>query len=1022
MHYNVKLGAALLVAMAASGCGGGSDTTTQGNTAPIANSGAVSTAEDTQVAVVLRATDAEGDPLSFTLRSQPTHGVLQGTPPNLIYIPATDYNGADTITFIASDGRAQSAVGTINITVTPINDAPVANAQTLNINSVQPVGITLTGSDPEGSQLSFSVVTQPTLGTLSGTPPNLTYTASQSGSDSFQYIVNDGVLDSAPATVSLAVALPPPTSTGRVSVLGPLGGATLAVYEIPNFDTPAFSTTTSQGAALTGIGLYSIPPSVVHAGSAYLIIVTGGQDFDVDNDGIIDPALSANRGSIHAVLSADQISSGAANINLLTEAAYHRVSYLLAAGYSNADVFDELSRRARYMLNANLTGDARIDRFDLSAWDARINQSAVQPNIGPYAALAATIRAGNFRLADALQLSDPIVATIAVPGARTVEVIGNFAYALGTTGPGLQTFDVSDIRHPVALGSLAVGGVLNSAREGNNLFLLIGTPENGTSQIASVDLTNASAPRLVGTAVAGLVDFPSPTNHPVAVHGNSAYVAGPLGISTYQFTNTSLFRISASGPNPPTYSPSGPIAVGGNYAFLGTTSFGVAIWNISIGPQPFEVRTFGTNLSNVDDVLIFGSRLFVSTIGGLAEYDLTPLLSDANNDPTLLALYPEFSGRLEAVPNGLNVGTTLLDVSLPGHATKVRQLLLASESPASTLRPSASGYVGVQPLQVGAGALTQPPSAAQFLTVDASEGSASRFIQRVPATGFINDLASANGAVFAATDRAVDSFQIVSGNLVRSASISLLDSSLGVIGRLTAEGRYAYWVSTGARTLSIVDESIPSAPFAFRGPTPLPCFARDVSVSNGIAYVTCSGSIVEVSLGGLNNPVVISDSRQSGVFVTPLIRGTLLYVSGSGGLSIFDVSHIGTVNLVGQLALQNPGPNDLGFEVRLQGSLAYMSVSGQGLYTIDISQPDRPLLLSILPIRIGNTRFLPAGNIGYAFNGGLNVIDIANPAAPKLLYSLDDLVVSDAVVVGDRLVTRSATTAGLLPAVKYRLP
>jgi len=190
--------------------GGGADTATQGNTAPIANSGAVSTAEDTQVAVVLRATDAEGDPLSFTLRSQPTHGVLQGAPPNLIYIPATDYNGADAITFIASDGRAQSAVGTINITVTPVNDAPVANAQTLNINSVQPVDITLTGSDPEGSQLGFSVVTQPTLGTLSGTPPNLTYTASQSGSDSFQYVVNDGVLDSAPATVSLAVTLPPP--------------------------------------------------------------------------------------------------------------------------------------------------------------------------------------------------------------------------------------------------------------------------------------------------------------------------------------------------------------------------------------------------------------------------------------------------------------------------------------------------------------------------------------------------------------------------------------------------------------------------------------------------------------------------------------------------------------------------------------------------------------------------------------------------------------------------------------------
>jgi hypothetical protein len=64
----------------------------------------------------------------------------------------------------------------------------------------------------EGSALTYTVVTQPTNGSLSGTAPNLTYTAGAgySGPDSFTFKVNDGTEDSAPATVTLTVSLPLP--------------------------------------------------------------------------------------------------------------------------------------------------------------------------------------------------------------------------------------------------------------------------------------------------------------------------------------------------------------------------------------------------------------------------------------------------------------------------------------------------------------------------------------------------------------------------------------------------------------------------------------------------------------------------------------------------------------------------------------------------------------------------------------------------------------------------------------------
>ena len=69
------------------------------------------------------------------------------------------------------------------------------------------MGIVLSGSDPDEDVLTYSVLTQPSNGTLSGTAPNLIYTPSENfnGSDSFTYLVNDGALDSAIAQVDITV-------------------------------------------------------------------------------------------------------------------------------------------------------------------------------------------------------------------------------------------------------------------------------------------------------------------------------------------------------------------------------------------------------------------------------------------------------------------------------------------------------------------------------------------------------------------------------------------------------------------------------------------------------------------------------------------------------------------------------------------------------------------------------------------------------------------------------------------------
>ena len=118
--------------------------------------------------------DADGDPLSFTVAANPEHGTLSGTAPELTYTPNADFAGSDSFTYVANDGTVDSALATVSITVTPVDDPPVANGQSVQTDEDVALGITLTASDVDGDSLTYNVTGGPTNGTLSGTAPSLT--------------------------------------------------------------------------------------------------------------------------------------------------------------------------------------------------------------------------------------------------------------------------------------------------------------------------------------------------------------------------------------------------------------------------------------------------------------------------------------------------------------------------------------------------------------------------------------------------------------------------------------------------------------------------------------------------------------------------------------------------------------------------------------------------------------------------------------------------------------------------------
>jgi hypothetical protein len=177
------------------------------NQPPTAQPQSVSTFEDTPLGIVLIGSDPDHDPLSYTIVSTPTHGTLGGIAPNLVYTPTANYNGTDSIVFTVNDCLESSEQVMVDIDVTPVNDAPIADPQAITTDEDIPVNIVLTGSDPDEDPLTFSVVTSPTHGTLNGVAPNLTYTPNPdyNGSDIFLFLVNDGVQNSLPAEVSLAI-------------------------------------------------------------------------------------------------------------------------------------------------------------------------------------------------------------------------------------------------------------------------------------------------------------------------------------------------------------------------------------------------------------------------------------------------------------------------------------------------------------------------------------------------------------------------------------------------------------------------------------------------------------------------------------------------------------------------------------------------------------------------------------------------------------------------------------------------
>src|SRR5205823_6481822 len=169
------------------------------NTPPAADNDAYGTNEDTTLTVaapgvLANDTDADGDALTAAVVNGPSHGTLTlNANGSFTYTPSANYNGADSFTYKASDGQAFSNVATVSITVTPVNDPPVAANDGYTTPEDTALNVTAPGllgndTDVDGDSLTAVVIGGPSHGTLTlNANGSFTYTpaTAYTGPDSF---------------------------------------------------------------------------------------------------------------------------------------------------------------------------------------------------------------------------------------------------------------------------------------------------------------------------------------------------------------------------------------------------------------------------------------------------------------------------------------------------------------------------------------------------------------------------------------------------------------------------------------------------------------------------------------------------------------------------------------------------------------------------------------------------------------------------------------------------------------------
>ncbi len=227
------------------------------NDAPNAENDVITTEEDTAVTidVLVNDSDVEGDALSIQSASVPSEqGSVDIVDGKLVFTPAENFNGEATITYIVTDGDLTDEAN-VTVTVTPVNDSPVAVDDTTSIqeDTAVTIDVLTNDTDVDDDKLSIESASVPKeQGTVEVVDGKLVFTPAENfnGDAEITYTVTDGELtDEAKVTVTVNPVNDAPTikvdAVESITEDAVSTDTVIATLEVADTDTPEDQLTVS---------------------------------------------------------------------------------------------------------------------------------------------------------------------------------------------------------------------------------------------------------------------------------------------------------------------------------------------------------------------------------------------------------------------------------------------------------------------------------------------------------------------------------------------------------------------------------------------------------------------------------------------------------------------------------------------------------------------------------------------------------------------------------------------------------
>jgi lipopolysaccharide export system protein LptA len=234
------------------------------NRAPTAVTDTVTTNYSTAITInaLSNDTDPENDTLTVTGNTQASNGTVTRSGNTFTYTPRSGFSGADSFSYTISDGKGNSATGTVNITVgaAPVdNKAPIAVNDTISTTMGVPVLVNLLAndSDPNGDKIALKTLSNPKNGKLYRMNDSYIFyfpNAGFVGKDSFTYTITDSKGATSTASVAITVAPANRLPVAKNDVVTAKSGKAVILNVLANDADPDGDALTVLGATVPSHG------------------------------------------------------------------------------------------------------------------------------------------------------------------------------------------------------------------------------------------------------------------------------------------------------------------------------------------------------------------------------------------------------------------------------------------------------------------------------------------------------------------------------------------------------------------------------------------------------------------------------------------------------------------------------------------------------------------------------------------------------------------------------------------------